>query len=190
MREVRKDRVFYERSGGGVTFSGGEPLQQPEFLDDLLSACRSEGLKTVLDTSGQASFDTIEAIRDRVDLFFYDLKVLDPDKHREVTGSGNDLILENLNRLAETGSRIRIRIPLVAGVNDDEAHTERVGEYLASLPGLSDISLLPYHSMGSQKHQNMNRPYPDPDALKPSDAAVSRTRERLEARGFQVRIGG
>ena len=190
MREVRKDRVFYERSGGGVTFSGGEPLQQPEFLDAVLSACRHEGLRAAVDTSGQAPFETLEAIRDRVDLFLYDLKVMDPDKHREATGTGNELILENLRRLAGTDSRIRIRVPLVAGVNDDDEHTEQAGEFLASLPGISEISLLPYHSMGSQKRRNMNRPLPDPDAAAPSDSVVSRIREKLEARGFQVRIGG
>jgi pyruvate formate lyase activating enzyme len=92
--------------------------------------------------------------------------------------------------LSETGSRIKIRIPLVAGVNTDVDHTERVGEHLASLSGVSKISLLPYHSMGSGKQQNMNRSYPDPEALKPSDAVVSQTKKRLEAWGFQVRIGG
>jgi pyruvate formate lyase activating enzyme len=190
MQEVRKDRIFYERSGGGVTFSGGEPLHQPEFLDALLSACRREGLSTVVDTSGQAPFDVLDSLRDRIDLFLYDLKHMDPDKHREVTGADNALILENLRRLSETDSRIRIRIPLVTGVNDDEAHTERVGEFLVSLPGISDISLLPYHSMGSQKHQNMNMTYLDSDATPPSGTVVSRTKELLEARGFQVRIGG
>jgi pyruvate formate lyase activating enzyme len=190
MKEVRKDRMFYERSGGGVTFSGGEPLQQIEFLDALLTECKKDGLHTVVDTSGHAPFERFETIRRKVDLFFYDVKVMDPARHREATGVSNSLILENLRRLAETDSRIQIRVPLVTGVNDDMNHTRALADFLKELPGVRDISLLPYHSMGSQKYTNLNMPYLNPTAEPPSEATVASIRQELENRGFRVRLGG
>jgi pyruvate formate lyase activating enzyme len=190
MREVRKDRIFYERSGGGVTFSGGEPLQQIEFLAALLEECRKDNLHTVVDTSGHAPYERLEGIRDAVDLFFYDLKHMDPAKHREMTGVSNEVILDNLRRLAETDSRIQIRVPVVTGVNDNIDHTRRMAEFLASLPGIRDISLLPYHSMGSQKYKNLDVSCPNPDAEPPSEDTMAGMRAALEDRGFRVRVGG
>ncbi len=190
MQEVNQDRIFYERSGGGVTFSGGEPLQQPEFLDALLTACKKIDLHTVVDTSGHAPFALLERIRDRVDLFFYDLKHMDPGKHREMTGVSNSVILDNLRRLADTDSRVHIRIPLVTGVNDDDAHVRQVAAFLTELPGIQDISLLPYHSMGSQKYSNLNLPYLRSDAKPPTEGAVAVIKAVLQQHGFRVKIGG
>jgi pyruvate formate lyase activating enzyme len=190
MQEVNQDRIFYERSGGGITFSGGEPLQQPEFLDALLTACKKVGLHTVLDTSGHAPFALLERIRDRVDLFFYDLKHMDPDKHREMTGVSNSVILDNLKRLAKTGNGIRIRVPLITGVNDDDTHIRQMGDFLTELPGIRDISLLPYHSMGSQKYSNLDLPYLKPEAKPPTEEAVAGIKAALQRRGFRVKIGG
>ena len=190
MQEIHKDRIFYERSGGGVTMSGGEPLQQAEFLAALLEACKQDGLHTVVDTSGQAPFESLAEIRDLVDLFFYDLKHMDPDRHRETTGVSNQLILDNLRRLSESGSRIQIRVPLVPGINDSLEHTRRMAEFLAALPGTHDISLLPYHKMGSQKYENLNVSYSNPDTEPPSLDSVESIREALESRGYRVRMGG
>ncbi len=190
MHEILKDRVFYEHSGGGVTFSGGEPLQQPKFLRALLKKCKEQGLHTVLDTSGQAPFDRLESIMGQVDLFFYDLKILDEEKHRKMTGVSNELILENLRRLSQSGSRIQIRIPLVTGVNEDIPHIRKVADFLSSLPGIRDIGLLPYHTMGSQKYKNLEVPYLNPEAVPPSESVVAEVRAELEAKGFKVRVGG
>ncbi len=190
MQELNQDRIFYERSGGGVTFSGGEPLQQPEFLDALLTACKKVGLHTVVDTSGHAPYGFLERIRTRVDLFFYDLKHMDPDIHREMTGVSNSTILDNLRLLAGTGSRINIRIPLVTGVNDDETHIRQVAAFLKELPGIQDISLLPYHSMGSQKYSNLDMPYLKPDAKPPTKDAIAGIEAALQQNGFRVKIGG
>jgi pyruvate formate lyase activating enzyme len=190
MREINKDRIFYDRSGGGVTFSGGEPLQQAEFLTALLEECHKDGLHTVVDTSGHTPFERLEGIRDQVDLFFYDLKHMDPEKHREMTGVSNQLILDNLRRLSEIGSRIQIRVPLVPGGNDNAGHARRMAEFLASLSGIHDISLLPYHNMGSQKYKNLNVTYSNPDTEPPSKDTVAGIREALEDQGFRVRIGG
>jgi pyruvate formate lyase activating enzyme len=190
MQEIRKDRIFYERSGGGVTFSGGEPLQQIDFLAALLEECREDGIHTVVDTSGHAPFESLDRIRDEVDLFFFDLKHMDPEKHREMTGVSNDLILDNLRRLAETDSRIQIRVPAVAGVNDGLAHTRRMADFLAALPAIKDISLLPYHSMGSQKYKNLDVVNPNPEAEPPSADTIAGMRAALEDRGFEIRIGG
>lgn len=190
IQEILKDRIFYERSGGGVTFSGGEPLQQPEFLGALLKKCKEQGLHTVVDTSGQAPYEHLESIMDQVDIFFYDLKILDAEKHRKMTGASNELILENLRRLSQAGSRIQIRIPLVPGVNEDIPHIRKVAAFLSSLSGIQDISLLPYHAMGSQKYKNLEVPYLKPEASSPSAPVVAEIRSELEAKGFKVRIGG
>ncbi len=190
MQEILKDRIFYERSGGGVTFSGGEPLQQPEFLAALLTQCKELGLHTVVDTSGQTAFQNLDSIKDQVDLFFYDLKLMDAEKHSKMTGVSNELILENLRRLSQAGSRIRIRIPLVPGVNEDIPHIRQVAQFLSSLPGIQDISLLPYHALGSSKYKNLEVPYFNPAASPPAAALVAEVRSELESQGFKVRIGG
>ncbi len=191
MQEILKDRIFYERSGGGVTFSGGEPLQQPEFLAALLRKCKEQGLHTVVDTSGHAPFKNLESLMDQVDLFFYDLKLMDAEKHRKMTGVSNELILENLRRLSQAGSRIRIRIPLVPGVNEDIPHIRQVAQFLSSLPGIiQDISLLPYHALGSSKYKNLEVPYLNPEATPPAASLVAEVRSELESKGFKVRIGG
>ena len=190
MCEILKDRIFYERSGGGVTISGGEPLQQTEFLATLLEACKQDGLHTVVDTSGYAPYESLARIRDSVDLFFYDLKHMDPEQHLETTGVSNQLILDNLRILSQAGSRIQIRIPLIPGINDSLEHAHRMAEFLASLPVIHDISLLPYHKMGSQKYKNLNASYSNPDTEPPSQESVDSIREALEDQGFRVRMGG
>jgi pyruvate formate lyase activating enzyme len=190
MREIRKDRIFFERSAGGVTISGGEPLQQVEFLAALLEACKREGLHTVVDTSGQAPFESLSGIRDDVDLFFYDLKHMDPERHREATGVSNRLILDNLRRLSESGSRIEIRVPLVPGFNDSLEHMRGMAAFLAELPAIHGISLLPYHKLGSQKYENLNVSYSSPGLEPPSSDSMQGIREILESRDFRVRMGG
>jgi len=190
MAAIAKDRIFHETSQGGVTFSGGEPLMQPEFLEGLLEACRQQGLHTVIDTSGHAPYEMLERLRDRVDLFFYDLKLMDDNKHREMTGVSNKLILENLNKLARTGSKVQIRIPLIPEINTTREEIAAMADFISSLPGIEEISLLPYHKMGVQKYINLNRPQFNPEAPAPSEETLRDIQTHFEQHGFSVQIGG
>ena len=127
MDDVLRDVVFYDESGGGVTFSGGEPLLQGDFLLDLLRACKAHDLHTVVDTCGFASPETLDRVRPYVDLFLYDLKLMDDDRHRVVTGASNRLILDNLRRLAEHNHPVVLRVPVIPGINDDEDNLRQIG---------------------------------------------------------------
>ena len=189
LAEVSKDRVFFEESGGGVTISGGEPLMQGTFVDSLLAGLRARRIPTVLDTCGMADPDLVARVSENVDLFFYDLKLMDPEKHRQYTGMGNDLILENLKRLAERKSAVVVRVPVVPGVNDDDANLDALVAFLKPL-GLRKIDLLPYHRMGSDKYHRLHLSYRMEGTVPPSDGRMESLAARLTRDGFIVRIGG
>lgn len=190
MKEIEKDRIFYDESNGGVTFSGGEPLRQAEFLNALLEECQKNYIHTCLDTSGYAPSEILNKISDKVDLFFYDLKIMDEKKHKEYTGASNKLILENLKKLATKNKKIIIRIPLIAGINDTEENISQTAEFLKPLKIITEISLLPYHRLGSQKYKKLNRPDPSNEFQIPSQEKVEEIKKRLETLGFKIKIGG
>jgi pyruvate formate lyase activating enzyme len=190
MSEIEKDRIFYDNSEGGVTFSGGEPLLQIDFLDALLSECRIRTLHTIVDTSGYAPWEHFERIQDKVDIFFYDLKIMDDKKHKEMTHVSNQIILDNLARLAMGKNHIKVRTPVVAGLNDNEECITQMSEYLSTLPRLKEISLLPYHKMGKQKSTALNKPLPRLEAKTPSHDKIEKIKARLEKSGFSVKVGG
>ncbi|VVS93480.1 glycyl-radical enzyme activating protein [Desulfoluna spongiiphila] len=190
MERLLKDRPFFEESGGGVTFSGGEPLAQPDFLLALLSACGKEGLHTAVDTSGYAPRSVISDVASRAELFLFDLKHMDTDTHRRLTGVNNGRILSNLAYLAGTETPLVVRIPLVPGINDGQVHLEKAGRFLSGLETPPPVHLLPYHSFQKSKYGLFTLPYslPEPDhaaARPPVEAAA-----QLEGLGLTVRIGG
>ncbi len=187
--EVAKDAVFHEESRGGVTFSGGEPLAQPEFLEEMLRECRTRGIHATVDTCGFVPPDTLMRVRALSDLFLFDLKVMDPKKHARLTGESNALILENLKRLARSGAVIIVRIPLIPGVNDDDDNIRRTAEFLRSLDSVRRISLLPYHRLGQDKRRRLIRAREGRDFPVPSAAVLQRVKARLESYGFEVRSG-
>lgn len=189
MAAIDRDTIFFDQSGGGVTFSGGEPLAQPAFLSGLLEAAREHGLRTAVDTSGLAATETLLSIAHMVDLFLYDLKVMDPEKHLAFTGQPNDVILRNLRALADRHNHVVVRIPLIPGVNDDEANAVLVGEFLSSVKTIREVGLLPYHRAGVDKYRRLGRPYALPDLTTPPDAAVSAVAARLMGFGLKVRVG-
>ncbi|NPV68282.1 MAG: glycyl-radical enzyme activating protein [Anaerolineae bacterium] len=189
MAEVLRDTAFYEGEGG-VTVSGGEPLLQPEFLLALLQACKARDLHTALDTCGYAPPEALERVREYVDLFLYDLKLMDSERHRRFTGADNELILHNLERLAAAGSRIIIRVPVIPGLNDDPADIAAIGEYVSALPAVKQVDLLPYHRMGADKYARLARPDPLPPTDPPPAAHMAELQRRLEACGLAVKIGG
>jgi pyruvate formate lyase activating enzyme len=151
MAEIERDVIFYDQSGGGVTFSGGEPLVQTAFLKELLIECRSREIHTALDTACYAPPEVIETISPYVDLLLVDLKHMDPAAHERLTGASNELILHNLRRLAQRRRQIIIRVPVIPGVNDDDANVAATGEFVASLGGVTRVDLLPHHEAARAK---------------------------------------
>ena len=166
LAEVKQDTSFYDQSGGGVTFSGGEPLSQRRFLTALLKCCREEELHTALDTCGYASWDVIDAVRPYVDVFLYDLKIIDDELHKKYTGVPNQLILSNLNTLVTNGEHVIVRIPLIPGISDTEQNLREIAEHLAALPVKVEINLLPYHDSARGKYERLGRlnKIPEPSA--------------------------
>jgi len=159
LKEIERDTPFYDQSGGGVTFTGGEPMYQQEFLWEALLACKNLKIHTVVDTSGHASWEGFELIHPLVDLFLYDLKLMDDRRHKQYTGVSNRLILENLQKLSEVGAQINVRIPLIPEINDDEENIELTSTFLAGLPYLNLIELMPYHEIGLAKYQALGMKY-------------------------------
>lgn len=190
MVEIEKDRPFYEQSGGGVTFSGGEPLLQPTFLAALLRACRSQGIHTALDTCGYASWETLNRLRQDVDLFLYDLKLIDEERHRQYTGVSNQLILENLRRLSASGHSVLVRFPLIPYINDDERNLHQMVEFLLSLPQQYPVDLLPYHDSALHKYHGLGVEYRLPETPAPDQERLYGLKSFFETYGFNVRIGG
>lgn len=190
LREIERDTVFYDESGGGVTISGGEPLMQPEFLRELLRACRQREIHTAIETSGFGRPADVASVAELVDLWLYDLKVFDERRHEALTGASNRIILDNLRFLAGRGAAVTVRIPLVPGVNDDDANLAATGAFMASLRTLREVHLLPYHSLGSDKYRRLGRAYPLTDAPEPTEEQMSRAAARLSEYGLTVRIGG
>jgi len=189
MAEVERDVPFYDESGGGVTFSGGEPLAQPDFLLALLRACREREIHTALDTCGFAPWQVLDRVRRHTDLFLYDLKLMAAAAHQKFTGVSNELILRNLQMLSERGHDIILRLPIVPGVNDDE-QIRRTGEFAAALPHLNRVDVLPYHHSAAQKYERLGRPYQLPTVQPPSEARVAKIIQILQAFDLQVRTGG
>lgn len=163
IKEVMKDLPFYETSGGGMTISGGEPLAQPVFTEALLREAKKNKLHTCIETSGYGNYEHLEKMIDLVDIFLYDVKETDPDRHQAFTGVDSKRILENLNKLDEKGSTIILRCPIIPEINDREDHLKKIGELAESLRNVKEINLLPYHPLGKSKSERIGKEYPLPD---------------------------
>ena len=190
MAEIEKELPFFADSQGGVTFSGGEPLAQPDFLEELLLACGRRGVHRAVDTSGFAAAEIAVRIARHTDLFLFDLKHMDPAEHRRATGVDNAPILANLRLLAEAGARLQLRLPLIPGFNDGEENVRRTGRLAASLPGVHGIDVLPYNATAKGKYAKLGLPYPGADIPAADPLQTERTAEILRNCGLAVRIGG
>ncbi len=190
LKIIEKDVLFYDESGGGATFSGGEPLLQPDFLLELLKACGKREIHRAIDTTGYADEDVIMAVAQEAELFLFDLKLMDPDKHEKYTGVSNRKILSNLDLLARQGASITIRIPLLPGINDDDENIQRTGTYISMLPGVQKVDILPYHQAARIKYLKLGVKYPAIKILPPSREQLSTVVRRLESYGLIVKIGG
>lgn len=189
MKEIIKDEAFYEESNGGVTFSGGEPLMHADFLKEVLEGCKIRGIHTALDTCGHASWESFEKILGKVDLFLYDIKIMNNEKHKKYVGVENKLILENLKKLSDRNCNIFIRMPIIAGINDDDDHITEAICYLSNL-NIIQVNLLPYHKMGMDKYKRLNMEYKLLGMEKPLEEKMGEIAEKFRKAGIKVKIGG
>lgn len=183
---VLKDRTFYAQSGGGCTLSGGEPLLQAEFCAEVCRLLRGDGVHCAIDTSGAVAWAKFEAVLPHADLFLYDLKHPDPERHRAGTGVGNERILQNLRRLATRSVPIEVRLPLVPGFNDGPGDLRAVGEFLAALSTVPPVRLLPYHALARSKYEAVGRTDTMPPVAPPDAAALARAAGVLRECGVAV----
>lgn len=190
MREILKDRVFYEESGGGVTFSGGEPLMQAEFLTDTLKACRSENIHTAVDTCGYAPSGSLSAVAAVADLFLYDLKLMDASDHLKYCGASNEIILNNLAMIAFNKKPVIIRLPVLPGINDSPENIRAMIKFLDAIPFTErKLSLLPYHDSAKNKYKKYNMAFTVDTLREPSDDTLQKLKQQFESIGFIVTIG-
>ena len=189
IQEIEKDLVFYEESGGGVTFSGGEPLGQSEFLEDLLNSCREKKIHTAVDTSGYISWEILEKVAPKVNLFLYDLKLMDSKKHKKYTGVSNEIILENLKKLSSAYHNIFVRFPVIPGINDDDQNVRETGEFLSSLK-ITQVNLLPYHYIGIDKYKRSGRTYKLVTTQPPSEEKLSEISGIFKKFNLNVKLRG
>ena len=190
MAEVEKDVIFYDQSGGGVTFSGGEPLMQPDFLLALLNQCRALNIHTAVDTSCYAEPTIAKSVAERADLFLCDIKHMDNEIHERFTGVGNNLILDNIRLISHAGKKIVIRIPIIPGFNDDSANIEATGEFASSLQGVGRIDLLPFNRGGIEKSTRLTGGIESMQIETPDEEQMSLIAESLSKYVFEVNIGG
>lgn len=189
MSEIVKDRPFYEQSGGGVTLSGGEVMTQIEFALELVKACKEQGISVAIDTCGYAPLENFSRILEHVDVFLYDIKLMDSKRHDYYIGMDNTLILENLKMLSSCGATISLRLPLIEGINTDDEHIHQVLDFIESLR-IGVIHLLPYHDMAIGKYEQWNMECPVEKFFAPSNERLEEIRELFKQANYKVKIGG
>jgi len=188
--EILADRVFFDESGGGVTFSGGEPLSQAAFLRESLHTCRKHEIHTAVDTCGHVARKDLLAVAPLTDLFLYDLKIMDSLLHEEVTGVPNSVILDNLRALEEIHDNIWIRVPVIPGVNDTIGNMEATADFASASAAIRRISLLPYHYTGVQKFHRTGKEYMLDGLEAPPAEKLERLAECFRSRNLETVIGG
>lgn len=188
--QIKKDKIFYDESGGGATFSGGEPLMQSSYLLELLREMKNLGIHTTLDTCGYASSNILEEVAELTDLFLFDLKHMNTEKHEKYTGVSNTLILENLNMIHKMGKDIIIRIPIIPGFNDSKEELQDLKNYISTLQNIKEVNLLPYHSIGQEKYNRIGQTYKMKDVMEPSQEDMENAAKIIGECGVKIKIGG
>lgn len=190
IHEVLKDNIYYRRSGGGITLSGGEPLFQPDFAKALLHGCKDTGINTAIETTGFAGYEVIESMIPFLDLVMYDVKHISSEKHRLFTGRSNSLILSNLEKLAQTGVPIIVRVPVVPTFNSTPEEMTAIASYVAKIKGIKALHLLPYHRLGESKYAELGRTY-DFALMEPlQHEAMTKLLDIVKRSGLHCQIGG
>jgi pyruvate formate lyase activating enzyme len=190
MSEIEKDRIFYDESGGGVTFSGGEPLSQPDLLFRLLDQCREREINACVDTSGYVDVKLISGLAEKADLILYDIKLMDARAHEALIGKPVLPVLENLRYLSDRKAKVCMRFPLIPGMTDTKANIEAVMSFLEKDTVFRKIHILPFHKAGEGKYAALKLKNPMKEINPPSPERVAKVKEEFESHGFQVIIGG
>ncbi len=186
--EVRKDKSYYEHSGGGVTTGGGECMMQPEFVAELFKLCRAEGIHTALDTCGYFPEESLPLVWDYTDLVLFDLKLMNKAKHMEYIGTDNELIHRNLEAMINKGMTVFIRVPVIPGVNDSEEELEAIAKYVAELDKNLHVDILPYHRFGERKYEMLGMEYKLKGTVSPDDEKKASYGAIFEKYGIDHRI--
>lgn len=187
---VKQDMPYYRRSGGGMTLSGGEMLAQSDFAYALLRCAKESAINTAVETTGFAPYEKIEKMLPYIDTVLMDIKHTDSRKHKEFTGQPNELILENAVKIAENARKLIVRVPVVPTFNDTEAEIAAIAKFAASLNGVKEINLLPYHRFGKDKYDGLNREYLMGDVPSPTDEHMQKLKAVAESYGLECKIGG
>lgn len=170
--EIRKDKIFYDISGGGVTFSGGEPLTHGKYLKQIAQKCRENKINVCIESCGYGRFEEFEEALPYIDAMFMDIKVIDSEKHKEITGFGNELILNNIKKISDFGIPITIRTPIVPGYTDYPENIAGIAEFVSTLPTVNEYELLAYHRLGESKYAALGRQYPLKGVEPPTDSEI------------------
>jgi pyruvate formate lyase activating enzyme len=190
MPEILSDITYYRRSGGGVTLSGGEVLCQADFARELLKECKNNGLHTAIESAASLPFSEIEKLLPYLDLYLMDIKHIDSKKHKDFTGKGNELILENAKKISESGVELIIRTPVIPSFNDTKEEILAISKFASSLKGVREHHLLPYHRLGSDKYAGLGRNYSLKEILPPSNEKMEYLKSIAESAGIKAQIGG
>jgi len=189
--KLLRDKDFYDESGGGVTFSGGEPCLQAEFVRETAQILRKKGVHVALDTAGLVAWEILEKVLEEIDLVLYDIKLFDSNLHRDCTGDGNELILDNAQRIASMGKPIIIRLVLVPGINDSLDDINSRLSFTAELgDAVKHVDILPYHKLGIGKYKHLDKDYLLEDIAACTHEFAQEVKNKAECLGFNSSIGG
>ncbi len=190
MEEIVKDMPYYDRSGGGVTLSGGEALCQPDFARDVLLACHEHGINTAIETTGFAKREVLDKVIPNVDYVLMDIKHMNSDKHKAFTTQPNELILENAKYIASISQDMTVRVPVIPTFNDTPAEIRDIAKFAAKLPGVMKLHLLPYHRLGRDKYTGLDREYTLDNIEPMREEKINTLYEAASESGLIVQIGG
>jgi len=190
MDEVCKDSAFYQSSAGGVTISGGEPFTQPDFLNALLNECRQHKIHSAVDTCGYAPWELLQKTAEIADLFLYDLKIMNDERHIQYTGVSNKIILDNLQRLAQMNIDIIIRIPIIPDITDDDANIASIINFMTKFDSTPPVDLLPFHNIAASKYERLGKLYNHNKSDYIDEEKLTNIKNSFESAGIMVSIGG
>lgn len=190
LKEIKKDIVFYDESGGGVTFSGGEPLIQINFLEDTLKLCKKNYISTVVDTCGYVATESFKRVFEYTDLFLYDLKLFDDELHKKYTGVSNKLIKENLEFLSSVNANVIIRVPLIPGITDTEENLSAISKYLLKFNNIARIDLLPYNKLSEDKYRRLNKESKLGNIETQSENKLTEIKKYVQSFGLNAQLNG